>query len=94
MAEQQITITHRNHIVVEHPLVDYCRVLLRIDNACTVQLMATNQGLRGFKSLTGRVARWLRTAVIKRMAAVDKKLDTRLAILEAEQQAASIRGAS
>ena len=54
--EEHILVAHRDHVVVEHPLIDHVRVLLDEDGALFPEPVQTGDGLAGLQGLAGRVA--------------------------------------
>ena len=82
--EQHLAVTHRDHVIVEHALIDHRRVLLGIDHAPVTQAVQAGHRLAGFQGLPRRVALRCREAAVESAAAKDKELHTRVAIIFAE----------
>ena len=84
MVEQHLAIAHRDHVVVEHTLVDHRRVLLGVDHAGLAQPVQARDGLAGLQGLPRRVARGRREAAVEGAAAEHEELHAGLAIALAE----------
>ncbi|SST08315.1 Uncharacterised protein [Acinetobacter baumannii] len=82
--EQHLAIAHRDHIVVEHALVDHRRVLLSVDHSGLAQPVQTRDGLAGFQGLARRIALRRREATVEGAATEDEELHAGIAIVLAE----------
>ena len=80
MEEQHVLVAHRDHVVVEHPLIDHVRVLLDEDRALVSQAVQAGNGLARFQGLAGRVAFGGGLGDVEGAAAIDEQLDPGLAI--------------
>ncbi|MNV35559.1 hypothetical protein D3C71_1270070 [compost metagenome] len=82
--EQHFAVADRNHVVVEHALIDHRRVLLGVDHAVIAQAVQTGNGLGRFEGLARRVLLRCRVAGVERAATEHEELDTGFAVLTAE----------
>jgi len=79
--KQHRAIPHRNHIVVEHALIDHRRILLGIHHASLIQAMQTGNRLAGLQGLPRRITLRCRVARIEGAAPKDKELHAGLTIV-------------
>ncbi|MNG93269.1 hypothetical protein D3C79_522270 [compost metagenome] len=78
--EEHILVAHRDHVVVEHPLIDHLRVLLNKYGALFPQAVQAGDGLAGLQGLAGRVALGGGLGDVEGAAAIDEQLDPGLAV--------------
>ncbi|MNH19616.1 hypothetical protein D3C79_793570 [compost metagenome] len=83
MVEQQVLVTDRNHIVMEHALVDHRRVLLYEYRMLLIQLMKTSNCLACFTRLACRITRRGRFTA-KLLATINKHLHTTFTVVAAQ----------
>ena len=84
MIEQHLAVTYRDHVVVEHALIDHRWVLLGEDHAVIAQAVQASNGLRGFKRLPRRVLLGSRVAGVECAAPEHEELDAGFTVFTAE----------
>lgn len=72
MMEQQFAITYRNHVVMEHTLVNDRRILLRKHHTRLAQTVKAGDRLRRFEGLARRVLLRRRVTAVERAAPENK----------------------
>ena len=82
MMEQHVAVADRNHIVMEHAVVDGRRILLSEYGIFRIQPMQPCNRLAGFEGLAGRISR--RRHAAAGALTVDKKLYPLAAIVGAK----------
>ena len=82
MAEQDLTVAHRDDVVMKNPRVDRRRMLAGEDQLAGIDLIEARYRLAGLKGLPRRIA--TRRLLAPPAAAIDKELDAGSAILAAE----------
>ncbi len=82
MAEQDLTVAHRDDVAMKNPRVDRRRMLAGEDQLAGIDLIEARYRLAGLKGLPRRIA--TRRLPRSPAAAIDKELGTGSAILAAE----------
>ena len=73
MAEQQLAVSHRNHVVMKHPRIDHTRMLLREYGVFCIEAVQACDRLGGFLRLARGEARWCRGGWIESLRPINKK---------------------